>query len=322
MARAQELAKSGLRVGIFCYNLGLGGYLKERVVLWKRQQPPAYVGGFHDFALSLGVPPGKGQDYFDVEMPRQLRDIAQTLPIEEKFDAVIVDEAQDFAPDWWESLLACLKDPEEGQIFAFMDVQQDVYRRWDGEALGSSFGRELELVKIHVDGNMRNTRRIVETFKPLVAADVTSQAGQGLPVRFVECQTEDAVGTADACVETLFDEGWDTRQLALLTTHHRHPEHQYYFDNDRIDEYWEDFHAQTDPFYGHVLGFKGLERSVVVLCVNGFKEKTRAAEQLYVGLSRARSLLVIVGDKKLIEEAAGPRMSAALSSVREWIPAS
>lgn len=32
----------------------------------------------------------------------------------------------------------------------------------------------------------------------------------------------------------------------------------------------------TDVFHGHVLGFKGLERNVVVLAVNGFREAERA----------------------------------------------
>lgn len=51
------------------------------------------------------------------------------------------------------------------------------------------------------------------------------------------------------------------------------------------------------------LGFKGLERSVVLLCVRGFKDMKRATEQLYVRFSRARSLLVVVGDRQLVDEA-------------------
>jgi ATP-dependent exoDNAse (exonuclease V), alpha subunit - helicase superfamily I member len=59
---------------------------------------------------------------------------------------------------------------------------------------------------------------------------------------------------------------------------------------------------------------------VVVLCVNGFKDMSRAVEQLYVGLSRARSLLVIVGDKELIDEACGTELQGALSSATHWSP--
>lgn len=73
-------------------------------------------------------------------------------------------------------------------------------------------------------------------------------------------------------------------------------------------------------FYGHVLGFKGLERSVVVLCVNGFKDMSRAREQLYVGLSRARSLLVVVADYGLLEEAGGRELKLALSRTQAWKP--
>ena len=47
---------------------------------------------------------------------------------------------------------------------------------------------------------------------------------------------------------------------------------------------------------------------MVILCVDGFKDMDRAAEQLYVGLSRARSLLAVVGDSALLEEAGGVRV--------------
>ncbi|MGO4382819.1 ATP-binding domain-containing protein [Specibacter sp. RAF43] len=69
------------------------------------------------------------------------------------------------------------------------------------------------------------------------------------------------------------------------------------------------------------MGFKGLERSVVILCVNGFKEMSRAAELLYVGLSRARCLLVVVGDSELLREAGGNQLELALGRAQQWSPA-
>lgn len=59
---------------------------------------------------------------------------------------------------------------------------------------------------------------------------------------------------------------------------------------------WDDFFAEDDVFYGTASGFKGLERTRVVLAVNGFSAQARAKEMLYVGLSRVRSQLVVVGD--------------------------
>ncbi|WP_404287246.1 NERD domain-containing protein [Glutamicibacter arilaitensis] len=319
--KAKQLAKDNARVGLFCYNKGLGHYLKKQVSGW-RQNKPVHIGEFHEYARSLGVPNGTGQDYFDVQMPRLLRELALELPEEEKLDAIIVDEAQDFAPEWWEALLACTKDPLQGKIYAFMDVRQDVYRRWNGEDLGGSFGTAAPLVSIHVDDNLRNTRRIAETFKNLAGDQFKPRGGQGVPVRFVGCSTEDAVDIASDCVDPLISEGWANNQIALLTTNRRHPIHQEHFEQGSIDsEYWPAFHAHEEEFYGHVLGFKGLERSVVVLCINGFKDMSRAVEQLYVGLSRARSLLVVVGDREHIEAACGSELHAALRAARSWSPA-
>ncbi|WP_431710349.1 NERD domain-containing protein [Glutamicibacter uratoxydans] len=320
VAKAKELCAQGQRVGLFCYNKGLGQYLSRQVEQW-RQNKPVHTGEFHAYATSLGVADGLGQDYFDQRMPQLLIEQAATLPLDQKLDAVIVDEAQDFAPLWWEAMLACMKDPASGQIYAFMDSRQDVYRRWDGEPLGGSFGQSLDLVPIHVDENLRNTRKIAATFRSMLGEHFAPRGGDGLPVRVVQCDTADAIDVASDCVDALITEGWANNQIALLTTKSRHPIHQDHYDARTIDsDYWQGFHADQEEFYGHVLGFKGLERSVVILCVNGFKDMARAAETLYVGLSRARSLLVVVGDQQLITQACGTELHGALHGATTWAP--
>ncbi|EMY35410.1 hypothetical protein D477_004516 [Arthrobacter crystallopoietes BAB-32] len=316
--KARRLCRQGKRVGLFCYNKGLGQYLQHQVSGW-RHAKPVFTGEFHEYVRSLGVPDGQGQAYFDEEMPRLLREAAALLPERDKLDAVVVDEAQDFAPLWWEALLACLNDPASGEVYAFMDDQQDVYRRWDEAAVGAALGA-VDLVPIRIDDNLRNTRRIAETFGVFVGESFKPKGSTGLPVRFVSCATEDALDVAGDCVDALIGEGWANNQIALLTTRSRHPEHQRHFDDGTVPEYWREFHANEAEFYGHVLGFKGLERSVVVLCVNGFKEAARAPEQLYVGLSRARSLLVVVGDPALLEKAGGARLAAELKRAEDWDP--
>lgn len=61
------------------------------------------------------------------------------------------------------------------------------------------------------------------------------------------------------------------------------------------DGYWATFCDEELVFYGHVLGFKGLERRAVVLCVNEDGARDRFRERMYVGLSRATDRLVVVG---------------------------
>jgi hypothetical protein len=54
-----------------------------------------------------------------------------------------------------------------------------------------------------------------------------------------------------------------------------------------------------------VLGFKGLERSAVVLALNEDEPAERSRERLYVGLSRPRDQLVVCGDPGYVAEVGG-----------------
>ena len=95
----------------------------------------------------------------------------------------------------------------------------------------------------------------------------------GRPVRGVGPRRR--VGAADDEVDALLDEGWEPRNIALLTTGHRHPiqvERTAFHDQEGYwGTYWDD-----DVFYGHVLGCKGLERRAVVLCLNEDGSRDRA----------------------------------------------
>ncbi|BBE21869.1 hypothetical protein MN0502_07520 [Arthrobacter sp. MN05-02] len=95
--KAKRLAKEGKRVGLFCYNKGLSQHLRNQVQGW-RQAAPIFTGEFHEYALRLGVRDGEGQEYFDEQLPQELLGLAGSLLQTEKLDAVVVDEAQDFAP--------------------------------------------------------------------------------------------------------------------------------------------------------------------------------------------------------------------------------
>jgi hypothetical protein len=139
-------------------------------------------------------------------------------------------------------------------------------------------------------------------------------------VRFVACASEEVLARADDAVDALLDT-WEPQQIALLTTKHRHPVHVERVEQVGDDEYWEDFFADEGVFYGTVSGFKGLERTCVVLAVNGFSAEARAKQMLYVGLSRARSQLVVVGD---LDEIAPPAerggVRRRLQDAEAWQP--
>ncbi|HWH27765.1 MAG TPA: ATP-binding domain-containing protein, partial [Mycobacteriales bacterium] len=205
---------------------------------------------------------------------------------------------QDFSDDWWPPTVQALKDPDAGGLFVFLDEGQRVFDR-HGTA-------PIELAPFTLDRNIRNTKRIAQVFGSLALEQQSYEGLEGPPVRFVACRTDEALSVADGEVEKLTEqEGWPPGSVALLTTGHRHPVQKEIVDGYGWDAYWQEYFVGDDVFYGHVLGFKGLERPAVVLAVNGFRDRGRAKEMLYVGLSRARTLLVVCGDLDGIAEVGG-----------------
>lgn len=295
--QARRLTQAGQRVALLCYSRGLAEFLRRQTEHLTRRQRPAYVGEFHSLGHQWGAQPGTDDDsdYWERRLPEQMVVLADALPVGQKFDSVVIDEAQDFADAWWPAILASLKDPDEGGVYVFSDEGQRVFVR---------YGRpSVPLVPLVLDHNLRNTRQIAETFNPLCQMRMRLLGGDGPRVQFIPCPPDEAVNVADDQIDALLDD-WRPQDVALLTTGARHPE-QVERQSGGQKQYWESFWDTKQVFYGHVLGFKGLERPVVVLAANESRVSERSRERLYVGLSRARDLLVVCGDPEQIREIAG-----------------
>jgi hypothetical protein len=303
--QARRLQQRGQRVALLCYSRGLAAFLERQVAGLPRRQQPAYVGTFHDLGLRWGAPEGSDDDsdYWERRLPAQMLDLARELPDGQRFDAVVVDEAQDFADSWWQPLIAALKDEETGGLYVFSDEGQRVFARYGTPP--------VPLVPLLLDHNLRNTRQIADAFHPLAPMKMRLVGGDGPDVRVVPCTTDAAIGVADDEVDALLADGWRPADVALLTTGSRHPE-QSTRQAAGQDSYWASFWDAEQVFYGHVLGFKGLERRVVVLAVNEDAARDRSRERLYVGLSRARDQLVVCGDPEVIRQVGGAEVAARL----------
>jgi UvrD-like helicase C-terminal domain/AAA domain len=311
MEQARRLAQRGQRVALVCYSHGLASYLERIAGSWPRRHQPAYVGEFHDLGKQWGAPEAPDESlrneetvkFWEHDLPLQMAELAAQLEPGHRFDAIVVDEAQDFADAWWDPLLAALKDDDEGGIYVFTDEGQRVFSRHGSPP--------VPLVPLILDHNLRNTRQIANAFQPLVDHPMRFLGGEGPAVTFVPCAREDAMGVGDDQIEALLEQGWRPEDLALLTTGSRHPE-QAERQRDGHKAYWDSFWDAEQVFYGHVLGFKGLERRAVVLVVNDQGKFERSRERLYVGLSRARDQLVVCGDPDFIREVGGAELARRL----------
>jgi superfamily I DNA and RNA helicase len=311
LQQAKELTRGrgdrqAQRVALLCYSIGLAEYLKRQVAGWHRKDKPAFVGTFEEFGAQWGAPSGSRQDstFWEETLPRVMSDLAEHLPFKDRYDTIVVDEAQDFADSWWPPVLGALRDEEDGGLYVYSDENQRIFAR---------FGRPpVALVPLVLDHNLRNTKQIHGCFGPLAPSRMYARGGEGPEVRFIPCAAEKALELADDEVVRLLDEGWEPHNVCLLTTGHRHPEQQAQTERHGQLGYWRSFWEGEDVFYGHVLGSKGLERAAVVLCLNEERARDRARERLYVGMSRATDVLVVVGDPDFVREVGGPEVARRL----------
>ncbi|MEI8082512.1 MAG: ATP-binding domain-containing protein, partial [Actinomycetes bacterium] len=285
--QARRWAESGKRVALLTYGRGITTYFGSLADGLPVQQRPAFIGTFHQLGVQLGVraPTAAPSKWWEQDSPLLMAAAAKALPADERFDAVVVDEAQDFADDWWQAVTATVVDPNTATIAVLRDDNQAVFNR-RGRPPGN-------FATVTLRDNLRSTRQIGEAMDAVLTTDQHLLGGEGPPVQFVTCDPEDVIATASDIAVGLLDDGWSPLDVALLTTKHRHPVQ---VEQQRLgqDAYWANFWDGSDMFYCTVAGFKGLERPAVVLAVDGFHDERDPREVLYTGMSRARDLLIVV----------------------------
>lgn len=300
--QAMRLAATGMRVGLICYNRGLGKYLSRTILQINAEKKPFFVGTlWEDLAEFWGIPKSlddlgvgnsrtgsEASEYYENILPNAILNHAMKLQDHQKFDAWIVDESQDLKAQHWELLQASLRDPDNGVIHVFGDDNQNLFDGAIAPPWYHAVGR--------LNRNLRSSRAIATALNELTGGQYeVSGLIQGVSPEILLVESSDlAEATADAYVKFLIESvGWNPQDMVVITTKKRHSKHLELVDDPT--KYWDQFLAQTDVFYTHVLSFKGLERPVVVIAVNGIPAQADARQRLYVAMSRARDDLVIVG---------------------------
>ncbi len=301
--QARRWAAAGERVAFVAYSRGLTSWVERLVSSWPDDlRSRLDVTTFHALGYRWGAVASEAaqQPEWDVEIPQRMAVLAADLDDEHRYDAIVVDEGQDFGALWWAPLLAAYRSPASQHLAVFSDAAQQVFGREGGDGLG--------LPVLTLDENLRNSGPISAAVNLLLPEAMTVLGGGGPAVRFVPCSSEDAVAAADDEAERLLGEGWAPSDLALLTTHHRHPVQVELVDAHGREGYWDTLWDGDQFFYATVPGFKGLERPAIVLAVDGFRDDATARETLLVGMSRARDQLVVCGDPEVLRRVGGKEL--------------
>ena len=285
---AVRQAQAGRRTLLTCYSAPLAAELSRKV----GGTPGVTVASFHSLCGQMAAkvnvrPTGVGSNFFNEELPNALLDAAGKLP-GERFDAVIVDEGQDFRQNWWIAITelfapAC-------QLRVLSDTNQRVY------GVGKVPGVELELVPIRLTRNLRNTKPICLAASVHYEGPEITPAGPDSPaVSWIAVENADRLAAAAVSElrRLVFSEEVAPSDIAILVpgaeTAGKVRQAAAKSNFEFVDA--EDLRSEN-VILDTVRRFKGLERPVVILIVG--PGDLGEAELAYVGFTRPKGFLTVV----------------------------
>jgi hypothetical protein len=311
--KALRLAREGFRTLLTCRSGPLAAYLAQSCAGCENLTVASFSQLCLEVSARAGVPvaaagPKEPSDArLRRELPEALLEALVRSP-EERFDAILVDEGQDFPEECWSVLQLALHDESRGILYVFYDDNQRIY------ATCSPFLESLPAVSL--TKNVRNAKPIYDLASPYFACGKLTPAGpEGRPVVFVPAEPGAAEREVGRVLHRLIrEELVQPGQIAVLTG--EPPERSALSRAGRLGAF--ECTPELDPrkvLVDSVRHFKGLERPVVVLAE--LEGALHSPELLYVALTRARVHLVIVGTPivlKAIQGGAGARQECLLCS--------
>jgi hypothetical protein len=250
----------------------------------------------------LEVKQSNDQTYWNDVLPNALEEALSKRP-DIRFDAIVVDEGQDFAEAWWTPLQLSLTDPDDGIFYLFYDDNQRVYRQSESYPNG--------LVDFCLTENLRNTKPIHSAAAAFYLGGELRGMGPDGPNISTISASDDKAEKRElaACLQRLVNkEHVKPSNIAILFG--RSMEAGGIGANGWIGgiQCTRDASGLLDsPLLESIARFKGLERPVVLLA--GLSSLVDGAhdEDLYVGLSRARSLMFVFGTEQVLHYLGMPR---------------
>jgi hypothetical protein len=289
MWRLRALIDQGKEAVYVCYNRALAESLRLR-----NPDHAEFIWNVDRLFMEF-CPEAKGMaghDAFHREvLPGMVMDKSAGLP---KFDAIIVDEGQDFSE---EQVIALLELLAPGGAWAFFaDWKQDLY----GAGKGTPIGAE---VVFHLHHNCRNTVRINDAANRYLEAKVESMPGMptGVPP-LIESSGDQAKRawelskqwSGEGAVAILSPFRLENSAMKGHVTGH----------GLRMSTDIEDLGKKDTVFFSTIKSFKGIEAASIIVVDLGIPGEHVAftQEDLYVACTRATTRLALLSAKKEVAE--------------------
>lgn len=299
-AQAEKFADAGKTVLFICYNKNLAKWISDSIA--DEYKSLITVKHFHglcaDWIRKAGMsftPPRQGaNEFWQDEAADLLMDAIDMVP--EKYDAVIVDEGQDFYPNWWVPLEMINCAGDEGAMYIFYDPRQNLYVDQKGSlpAMGEAY---------NLPTNCRNTRAIAGKCSEILNVDIPTREEAPLgekPTVLTLGLNYDVKKRVERYInEWVKDGNLKPSQIAILSPNKKERSSISDLNAAQGIKITEDIDAWREDkgvLFSTVKSFKGLEADAVLLIDIPEEEDTSFFKQsdYYVACSRAKHLLVVI----------------------------
>ncbi|MCI0752157.1 nuclease-related domain-containing DEAD/DEAH box helicase [Teichococcus vastitatis] len=305
--RALAFAREGKRTLFVCYNRELATWLRVQVEedpTTSQFRELVTIKNFHSLAADLARDAGiefRPQDggeptdsFWNDEVPDLVEQAILHLGEAAQYEAIVVDEAQDFCLGWWYALTNSVLSQPDGPLYAFLDPHQSLRGKvqWPDVEFGGRFKLTI---------NCRNTQRIAAASASVLSLTphIFKRAPLGTTLRVLRAGSDrQQKGLVLQELRSLLQrEGVAPKQIAVIGPAAK--------DKGSLADVRDVAgvplvtSALTWRAGGGVLvttarSFKGLEAEVVVLYDLGGFGTLFKREDLYVSCTRAKVLLVAV----------------------------
>jgi len=295
MEKAKQLSLSGFRVLFLAYNRYITEWIANNL-----NDDRITVSTFHSFVNCAREEAGFEYQGSGDEFFRQAADLLdQALIIlrqqrqEWLFDAIIVDEAQDFEDIWWLVLPNALKAQETGVFYVFFDDNQQLYNQVSNVPI---IGEPLYLVE-----NCRNTQSIhcaIQRYA-LTHEESYCEGPEGRPVQHIPASTmQEQRKELQKLLHQLVNEARVLpKEIVVLTPASQ--DRSELNEGTKLGNFILTWNLGTDTDHdicvSTIYRYKGLEASVVILMEMDKASAEKAGTLVYVGLSRARHDAYVIG---------------------------
>lgn len=303
LSQARFYADQGKSTLLLCYNKALAQWM--RLCIPEEYRELIQVYHFHGLVSEMCKRSAQdfdpsGRQEFWVNEAADLLSNALAVLTDFRFDAIVVDEAQDFVAEWWLVLDELNRSGDKGDLFVFYDPRQVLFQ--PRECIPEmQFGG-------HLPTNCRNTCEISSVCGDIVGENIANHpmAPKGEKVDVVVNRSATMLGQAVEAQlkELLFEQGLDPQQIAILSPYKQANTclaKLAVINKLKLSDDLDSWRSGQTILMTTIRSFKGLEADVVLLVLKGSPVSGTVFTQsdYYVACSRAKHLLTIFSERDI-----------------------